>query len=134
MKKIILLFLACLVFGFSSFAQKPSLTKAYNLFFDKDFVKAKEAIDLCINDEKMAQRAQTWLYKANIYFYLANQEYDEKRENNAYHALFPDAAEHAFDAFVKAKELNKNVEAYDMLSPNDGLAKLYALLLVYGVD
>ena len=134
MKKIILLFLACLVFGFSSFAQKPSLNKAYNLFFDKDFVKAKEAIDLCINDEKMAQKAQTWLYKANIYFYLANQEYDEKRENNAYHAMFPDASVHAFDAFVKAKELNKNVEAYDMLSPNDGLPKLYALLLVYGVD
>jgi tetratricopeptide (TPR) repeat protein len=134
MKKIILPLLACLVFGFSLFAQKPSLTKAYNLFFDKDFVKAKEAIDLCIKDEKMSQKAQTWLYKANIYFYLANQDYDAKRDNNVYQALYPDAAEQSFDAFVKAKQLSKNVEAYDMLSPNDGIPKLYALLLVHGVD
>jgi tetratricopeptide (TPR) repeat protein len=87
-----------------------------------------------MQDEKLATKAQTWLYKANIYFYLANQEYDAKRDDNAYKALYPDAAEHAFDAFVKAKELNKNVEAFEMLTPNDGIAKLYALLLVYGVD
>jgi len=134
MKKIILPLLACLMLSFSLSAQKASLTKAYNLFFDKDFVKAKEAIDLCVQDEKLSQRAQTWLYKANIYFYLANQEYDAKRDNTYYQAMFPDAAEQAFDAFIKAKALNKNVEAYDMRSPNEGLPKLYALLLVYGVD
>ena len=124
----------CLAFGFSLSAQKATLQKAYNLFSDKDFVKAKEIIDLCTQDEKLAQRAQTWLYKANIYFYLANQEYEAKREDMAYQPLFPDAAEQAFDAFVKAKELSKNVEAYNMLSPDEGMAKLYALLLVYGVD
>jgi len=134
MKKNVLLFLICFLFVFSSFAQKASITKAYNLFFDKEFVKAKEAIDLCILDEKLSLKAQTWLYKANIYFYLSNQEYDAKRENNDYHASFPSAAEEAYDAFSKAKELNKNVEAYDMLSPNEGIPKLYALLLVYGVD
>jgi len=134
MKKIIFPILACLLFSFSLSAQKPSLTKAYNLFFDKDFVKAKEAIDLCTQDEKLSQRAQTWLYKANIYFHLANQEYDTKRENIAYRAIFPDAAEQAFDAFIKAREMNKKVEAYNMLSPNEGIPKLYALLLVYGVD
>jgi len=134
MKKIIFSLFICLAFGFTLSAQKASLTKAYNLFFDKDFLKAKEAVDLCIQDEKLSQRAQTWLYKANIYFYLANQEYDAKRENTAYQIMFSDAAEQAFDAFVIAKEMNKNVEAYDMLSPNDGFPKLYALLLVYGVD
>ncbi|MDR0207448.1 MAG: hypothetical protein LBI45_09365 [Bacteroidales bacterium] len=117
-----------------SLAQKASVSKAYNYFITKDFVKAKEAIDLCIQDEKLVQKVQTWLYKANIYFYLANQEYDAKRENNLYQALFPDAAVNAFDAFVKTKEMNKNAEAYDMLSPNEGIAKLYALLLVYGVE
>jgi tetratricopeptide (TPR) repeat protein len=134
MKKIILVLLTFLVFSFSLFAQKANINKAYNLFFDKDFVKAKEAIDLCVQDEKLALKAQTWLYKANIYFYLANQEYDAKRDNANYHAQFPDAAEHAFDAFVKAKEMNKNIEAFEMLSPNEGIPKLYALLLVYGVD
>ena len=134
MKKIILSLFICCLFSFSLMAQKASLTKAYNMFFDKDFVKAKEAIDLCIQDDKLAQKAQTWLYKANIYFYLANQEYDAKRENAAFQPLFPNASEEAFDAFVKAKEMNKNIEAFDMLSPNEGIAKLYALLLVYGVD
>jgi tetratricopeptide (TPR) repeat protein len=134
MKKITLFLLACFVFSFTLSAQKASLTKAYNLFYDKDFVKAKEAVDLCTQDEKLAQKAQTWLYKANIYFYLANQEYDAKRDNDAYQAMFPDAAEEAFDAFTKAKEMNKNVEAFDMLSPNEGIAKLYALLLIHGVD
>jgi len=134
MKKIILSLLVYLLFSLTLTAQKASLTKAYNLFFDKDFLKAKEAIDLCTQDEKLAQRAQTWLYKANIYFYLANQEYDAKRENQSYQALHPDAAEGAFDAFIKAKEMSKNVEAFDMLTPNEGIAKLYALLLVHGVD
>jgi len=134
MKKTTLFLVACFVFSFTVTAQKASLTKAYNLFFDKDFVKAKEAVDLCIADEKLSQKAQTWLYKANIYFYLSNQEYDAKRDNDAYQPMFPDAAENAFDAFLKAKEMSKNVEAFDMLSPNEGLAKLYALLLVHGVD
>jgi len=134
MKKIFLSLFICFVFCGALFSQKASLTKAYNLFFDKDFVKAKEAIDLCAQDERLAQRAQTWLYKANIYFYLANQEYEAKRENQAYRSLFPDAAEEAYDAFVKAKEMNKNVEAFDMLTPSEGVAKLYALLLVHGVD
>jgi addiction module HigA family antidote len=133
-KKVILLLLACFAFSLSLSAQKASLTKAYNLFYDKDFVKAKEAIDLCTEDEKLAQKAQTWLYKANIYFYLANEEYDAKRDNPAYQALFLNAAEDAFDAFVKAKEMNKNVEGFEMLSPNEGIPKIYALLLVHGVD
>ena len=124
----------CLAFSFSLSAQKATPQKAYNLFSEKDFVKAKEIIDLCMQDEKSAQKATTWLYKANIYFYLANQEYETKRENVAYQPLFPDAAEHAYDAFVRAKELSKNVEAYNMLSPDEGIAKLYALLLIYGVD
>jgi len=134
MKKIILSLLICLFFCISIFAQKANPNKAYNHFYDKDFVKAKEAIDVCMLDEKLAQKAQTWLYKANIYFYLANQEYDIKRENTAYKTPFPDIAEQAYDAFVKAKEMNKNVEAFEMLTPNDGIAKLCVLLFVYGVD
>ena len=134
MKKIVLSLLVCFLFSFTLSAQKASATKAYNLFFDKDFVKAKEAIDLCIQDEKLVQKAQTWLYKANIYFYLANQEYDIKRENDVFKPLYPEAAEGAFDAFLKAKEMDKKVEAFDMLTPDDGLSKLYVMLLVYGVD
>ena len=33
-----------------------------------------------------------------------------------------------------ARELNKNIEGFEMLSPDDALPKLYSLLLVRGVD
>lgn len=115
-------------------AQKASLNNAYNLFYEKDFVKAKEAIDLCVQNEKMATKAQTWLYKGNIYFYLANQEYMAKQNDKSAVVQFPDAPIEAYDAFVKAKELNKNIEGYEMLSPDDALSKIYSLLLVRGVD
>jgi len=134
MKKNIIFFLICIFFGISIFAQKANPNKAYNHFFDKEFVKAKEAIDACMSDEKLAQKAQIWLYKANIYFYLANQEYEAKRENTAYKTPFPEAAEEAFDAFVRAKEMNKNVEAFEMLTPNEGIPKMCILLFVFGVD
>jgi len=134
MKKIILTLLLCFLFSFTLSAQKASTTKAYNLFYDKDYIKAKETIDLCIQDEKLTQKAQTWLYKANIYFNLANQEYESKRENDTFQPLFPDAAEESYDAFIKAIEINKNVEAYGMMTPEEGLSKLYVMLLVYGVD
>ncbi|MDR3047880.1 MAG: tetratricopeptide repeat protein, partial [Bacteroidales bacterium] len=133
MKKTVLLFLFCgMIVSLS--AQKPSLNKAYNSFYEKDFVKAKEQIDLCIADEKLSSKAQTWLYKANIYFYLANDEYSKKQENDNYALLYPATPEEAFDAFIKAESINKNVESFEMFSPAEGKSKLYSLLLLYGVD
>ena len=96
--------------------------------------KPNEAIDLCIQDEKMALKAQTWLYKGNIYFYLAYQEYGEKQKNSQYTIQYPNAPVEAYIAFEKAEEINKTVEAFEMLSPFEGRAKLCALLLIRGVD
>lgn len=118
----------------TSFAQKPSLSRAYNYYYDRDFVKAKEAIDLCFDDEKLQNKATTWIYKANIYHLLANQEYGERQKNEAYQIRFPNSPLEAFDAYIKAKELNKNVMATDMMSPDEGLPQLYTLLFIYGVD
>lgn len=115
-------------------AQKASLTKAYNFYFDKDFVKAKEAIDLCIADEKLSTKAQTWLYKGNIYYYLANNEYSAKQKDSQYQILYPDAPTEAYDAFVKSREINPNAEAMDMFTAKEALRQLYPLLLVRGVD
>ncbi len=131
-KTLLTLLLLCSVFLLN--AQKASLTNAYNHFYEKEYVKAKEAIDLCVQNEKLAAKAQTWLYKGNIYFYLANQEYMDKQNDNSKEIRFPDAPIEAYDAFMKAKEINKNVEGYEMLSPDDALPKLYSLLLVRGVD
>ena len=35
-------------------AQKASLNNAYNHFYNKNFAKAKEAIDLCAQNEKLS--------------------------------------------------------------------------------
>ncbi|MBP5662665.1 MAG: tetratricopeptide repeat protein [Bacteroidales bacterium] len=131
-KSFLTLLLLCSVLLLN--AQKASLNNAYNHFYEKEYVKAKEAIDLCVQNEKLSAKAQTWLYKGNIYFYLANQEYMAKQNDNNAVIKFPDAPVEAYDAFVKAKELNKNVEGFEMLSPDDALPKLYSLLLVRGVD
>lgn len=133
MKKHLLLIANILVMV-SLFAQKPSLTKAYNLFYDKDLDKAKVQIDLCTADEKLSTKAQTWLYKGNIEFFLANREYSEKQKNESYQIKYPDAPVEAFDAFEKAISINPKVEAMDMMSAQEGLKQLYPYLLVRGVD
>ena len=133
MKKHLLL-IANILIVTSLFAQKPSLTKAYNCFYDKDFDKAKEQIDLCTADEKLAAKAQTWLYKGNIEFLLANREYSEKQKNESYQIRYPNAPEEAFDAFEKALSINPKVEALDMMDANEALKQLYPYLLVRGVD
>ena len=133
MKKHLLL-IANILIVTSLFAQKPSLTKAYNCFYDKDYDKAKVQIDLCTADEKLSTKAQTWLYKGNIEFLLANREYSEKQKNESYEIKYPDAPVEAFDAFEKAISINPKVEALDMMNAQDALKQLYPYLLVRGVD
>lgn len=133
MKRLLLLFLLS-GFALAVLAQKPSLTKAYNFYYDKNFVKAKEAIDLCTQDEKLAGKAQTWLYKGNICYFLANEEYGAKQKDPAFQIAHPDAPVEAYDAFLKSKEINPNAEAMEMFSAKDALKQLYPLLLVRGVD
>lgn len=117
-----------------AFSQKPSLNKAYNAFSNNDFVEAKTLIDQCVNDPKLSTKAITYLYKGNIYLYLSNKEYDMKKKDDSYVIQYSDAPDQAYDAFVKAKELDKNIEAFNMLSPDQALPSLYGLLYVYGVD
>ena len=127
MKKQILLivFIALNVFVW---AQKPSLNKAYNAFSNGEYIEAKGLIDQCLEDPKLNTKANTYLYKGNIYLYLANQEYEKKRENGSYVIQYPDAPLQAYNAFVKAKELDKNVEGYNMFSPDQAFPSLYGLL------
>ena len=133
MKKYVLLAINLLILT-ALLAQKPSLTKAYNCFYDKDYDKAKVQIDQCTADEKLSAKAQTWLYKGNIEFLLANREYSEKQKNDSYQIQYPDAPVEAFDAFEKAISINPKAEALDMMTAQDALKQLYPCLLVRGVD
>lgn len=123
-----------LLIVFVAFAQKPSLNKAYNAFSNGDFLEAKTLIDQCVDDPKLSSKATTYLYKGNIYLYLANQEYEQKKKDDSYIIKFPEAPVQAYDAFIKAKSLDKNIEAFNMLSPDIAIPSLYGLLYVYGVD
>ncbi len=123
-----------LIVVFVGFAQKPSLNKAYNAFSNGDFIEAKTLIDLCVEDPKLLTKATTFLYKGNIYLYLANQEYEQKKKNEAYVIQFPEAPVQAYDAFMKTKSMDNNIEAYNMLSADLAIPSLYGLLYVYGVD
>lgn len=133
MKRILLLF-PILISTLGLMAQKASLTKAYNYYYDKNYVKAKEAIDLCAQDEKLSQKVQTWLYKGNIYYFLANQEYSAKQKDEQYQILYPDAPVEAYDAFTKSMEINRNAEAMDMFTAQEALKQLYPMLMIRGVD
>ena len=117
-----------------SFAQKVSPTRAYNLYYDKDFVKAKECIDACVTDEKFGTKASTWLYKANIEYQIASTEYSAKQQNESYVINHPTAPQEAYKAFKKAHELNKNIEATDMMAPYEALPRLYPLIFIEGVN
>lgn len=134
MKRLTLLLLCSFFVGGLFAQQKANPNKAYNLYYEKDLEQAKEVIDLCIADPKHAEKASTWLYKGNIYYYLATKEYSDKQKNDAYVIQFPNAPSEAFDAFQKAQALKSNVEAFDMLTPADGISRLYPLLLVEGVE
>lgn len=130
-----LVILSLLIFSFLSvMAQKPSLNRAYNAFANGDYFEAKELIDLCVNDPKLSSKALTYLYKGNIYLYLANHEYEKKRENESYIIQFPDAPVQAYDAFIKTQTMDKQIDAYNILTPDVALPSLYGLLYVYGVD
>ena len=118
----------------TSFSQKVSPTRAYNLYYDKDFVKAKECIDACTADEKFAAKASTWLYKANIEYQIASSEYSAKQQDESFVITHPTAPQESYKAFKKAQEISKNVEATDMMSPFEALPRLYPLIFIEGVN
>ena len=114
------------------FAQKPTLSKAWNLFYEKNYPKAKEIIDLCVQDEKLSTKASTYLYQGNINLYLSQAEMQKKQKDSNYQSPYADAPNEAFVAFKKAIALNPKVTATDMLTPQDGLSELSMFLLIRG--
>lgn len=115
-------------------AQKNSPMRAYNLYYEKDFAKAKECIDQCLLDEKFSAKANTWLYKANIELSLAREEYSKKQENSNYEIRYPESPMNAYIAFKKAAEINKNIEASEMQAPYEALPTLYPFLFMEGIN
>lgn len=99
MKKTLVLFaLILLVSG--AFAQdfkkdKRSASKAWN---SQDLVKAKESIDKAVAASEAASDVDVWFLKGNIYLDI--------QSSPAKTVLAPDALNIAYDAYMKARELD----------------------------
>lgn len=102
MKKIAIVLL--FVLPFAVFAQKeikPNVNRAEKARKENKLEEAKKNIDLCIVDEKLSQKANTWYYRWLIYMSI-----DTVRDAQL-HALDENAFTKAMEALNRAEELSK---------------------------
>jgi len=103
MKKIAVLILLITV-AFAVNAQNSKRTSAFNYLRYGKLDKAKEAIDAATEHPKTMNDPKTWFYRGNVY--LAIQLSDDEKYKN----LDPDPLDEAYNAYLKAKELDEKGE------------------------
>jgi len=102
MKRTLILF-ALIMLVTAAFAQlKKDRTSAYNYWMKKDLVKAKEFIDKAVAYPEAATDAKVWYYKGGIYLDIQISEVKA--------ILAPDALNVAYEAYIKARELDTKEE------------------------
>lgn len=102
MKKTLVLFTLLMLVS-AAFAQlKRDRTSAYNYWMKKDLVKAKEYIDKAVAYPEAASDAKVWYYKGGIYLDI--------QLSPAKAVLAPDAINVAYEAYLKARELDTKGE------------------------
>jgi len=106
MKRFALLLSLSMILSFG-FAQSFERTSAYNYNKDGKLDKAKIAIDKACVHEKTMANAKTWLYKGMIYYNIAASPLP------AYNALDTNAAVVAYEALIKAKDLDEKGKLTD---------------------
>ena len=100
MKKILVtISLIALVFSIG-IGQTNKRTSAYMYNKNKQYDKAKEAIDEAILHPKTENDAKTWMYRGIIYYNIAMSEEDQVK------ALAPDAPEISYESLLKSKILD----------------------------
>ena len=117
-----------IVTAYFGFSQNSKVVSAYNYHNSGKLDKAKENIDLATVHVKTMGNAKTWFYRGNIYIDIY------RSQDSIYKNLDPDALPKAYEAYLKAKELDtKKQYLVDILTRmpiigeayfNDG-AKLY---------
>lgn len=126
MKKTVLLLL--LIMPMALFAQKalkPNINKAFNSWKSGKIQEAKEMIDVCDVDPKLALDAKTWFYKGLIYTSI------DTASDQSIKSLAPNSFETAFAAFTKADELNKNSKNELFYSDAAGFPILKSQVMAY---
>ncbi|PKP33480.1 MAG: hypothetical protein CVT99_00560 [Bacteroidetes bacterium HGW-Bacteroidetes-16] len=100
MKKILVtISLIALVFSIG-IGQTNKRTSAYMYNKNKQYDKAREAIDEAILHPKTENDAKTWMYRGIIYYNIAMSEEEQVK------ALAPDAPEISYESLLKSKILD----------------------------
>lgn len=117
MKKLTVLLVALLASS-TMFAQ-TCIDDAWQCLRQNQAPKAKKFIETCM--EAYPDNAQVWLMKANVYVNLYNSDQTKLDKDPNYVPRYPDALIIANEAFVKALQLDKNVQPKTgMLGAIDG--------------
>jgi tetratricopeptide (TPR) repeat protein len=118
-----LLFAMSFVYG-----QKKELNNAYNFYANEYYDRAKDAIDKAILNEETKNEARTWMYRGNIYLQLA------VTKDKEYMGLCTNCGEIAYDAYLKALELDPSVTVnMGIADPKTGLRYCASILYDEGV-
>lgn len=112
MKKSVILLVAAILASGLMYAQKRNVVSAYNYLNKGKLAKAKEAIDPAIENEKTKDDAKTWLYYGNVYLSISSTQEEE------YMNLDENALDKAYNAYLKAMELDQKGEYTDQINNN----------------
>lgn len=117
MKKLTVL-LAALLVSSTMFAQ-TCIDDAWQCLKQNQAPKAKKFIESCM--AAYPDNAQVWLMKANVYVHLYRLDEQKIKQDPNYTPRYPDALSVANEAFVKALQLDPQVQPkMGMLSAQDG--------------
>ena len=119
------------------YGQKKEVSNAYNFYQNGYLDRAKEAIDKAILNDETAKEAKTWMYRGNIYLRIADiQEREaqwqrdnadsikkgrpapiltkQMKEEREYLNLCSNCSEIAYESYMKARELDNDIEVSNM--------------------
>jgi tetratricopeptide (TPR) repeat protein len=119
------------------YGQKKELNNAFNFYLNGYLDRAKDAVDKAVLNDETAKDAKAWMYRGNIYLRLADikakaQQFERAKKDSLekkkpapvltkdqqnemeYANLCSNCAEIAFDAYMKAFELDPKITVGSM--------------------
>ncbi len=102
-----MLVLVALFVSVSAFSQS-CLDDVWQCLRSKQVPKAKKFMESCMASNP--DNAAVWLMQANVNVQLYNYDLERQQKDPSVAARYPNALEDAYNAFLKAVELDKNVE------------------------
>lgn len=122
-----LLFVLLIGFALGLKAQNSAVTNAILYQRDGNLLKAKQSIDLAVENEKTKTSAKAWCYKGLIYSDIYKSDKVEVKE------LAPDALKSSTEALFKAKELENNPNGEFTKLANNQLQENWVNLVNRGI-